>query len=243
MRNFLTAVQFLTILPFPRKEVKPEDLSDSVLFFPLVGLLIGGILGVVYRGSIQIFPPMVASALIVAVWVVLTGALHLDGLADTLDGLYAGRTKEERLDIMRDVNLGTMGITGIVIVLLLKCILISSINRNILGVSLFITPAFSRWAMMAAGNLAPYAREEGKGKFFIQGCKCSWVALYAIILSALSILFFGWGGLSLIAATLILVLLSSLFLKKRLGGITGDTLGALNEINEILILLLICAGV
>jgi len=239
-RYIITAVQFLTILPL-RKEVKSENLPKSVFFFPLVGLLIGGILCLVYWVSAKIFPPMVASALTLLVWVILTGALHLDGLADTLDGLYAGKTKEERLNIMRDVKIGVMGIAGIVIILLLKFAFLSSISKEVIWMSLLLTPALSRWAMMAAGNLSPYARQEGKAKFFGEGCKCSYLTIHAIILSALSILSFGWTGLSLIAAVLALTLLSSWFLKKRLGGITGDTLGALNELSEVLVLLVICA--
>src|ERR671922_2859676 len=128
MYRFALALRFLTIVPWPRSEVRrPEDLGASMAFYPVVGALLGsGLLGVYLAGSAA-FPDGVLRPALVVLLVILTGGLHLDGLADVCDGFYAGRTKADVLRIMKDPHLGTMAVVGIISVLLMKAMLLSSL--------------------------------------------------------------------------------------------------------------------
>ena len=239
MRLFLTSLQFLTILPIPIK-TSEEELGKSMLFFPLVGFLIGGVLAGIYWIGTKLFPPTVITAFLIIIWIFITGALHLDGFADTLDGLYAGKNREERLKIMRDKYVGVMGIVGIVTILLLKYALLLSLATPQVFKTLILTPALSRWGMVVAASISPYAREEGKGKVFIEGVKKWYAPFQGMILLAISIWLFGFlTGISLIAPLIIFLWLSCIFFQRRIGGVTGDTLGAVNEVGETLILMLV----
>lgn len=239
MRLLLVSLQFLTILPLPFK-FSEEELGSSMLFFPLVGFLIGGLLaGVCWIGT-KFLPSPVVVALLIILWIFITGALHLDGLADTLDGLYAGKSKEERLKIMRDEYIGVMGITGIVTILLFKYTLLSSLTTTHIFKTLILTPALSRWGMVVSASISPYAREEGKGKVFVERVRWWYAPLQGVILLAVSVWFFNLiNGLWLIAGLLTLLWLSTLLFQRRIGGVSGDTLGAVNEIGELLPLILI----
>lgn len=239
MRIFLASLQFLTILPLPI-EPSEEELGKSIFFFPLVGFLIGIILTCIYWLGIRVLPFLVIIVLLMIVWIIITGALHLDGLADTLDGLYAGKTREKRLKIMRDKYIGVMGITAIVVILLLKYTLLLSVPVAHISKVLIFTPVLSRWGIVVALSMSPYVRKEGKGEMFSKSIQWWYAPFQGLILLVLAIWLFNFvNGISIVIGFLVFLWLSTIFFKKRIGGVTGDTLGAVNEIGEVLILLFI----
>src|SRR5262245_43591806 len=145
MRRLALAFQFLTILPWPRVEVRQaEDLGGSMVFYPIVGAVLGSFLvGVFFIGA-EIFPPGVLRPALVALLIVLTGGLHLDGLADVCDGFYAGRTRAETLRIMKDPHLGTMAVLGVISVLMMKVVLLSYLPASVVCSALLSFPAIGR---------------------------------------------------------------------------------------------------
>jgi adenosylcobinamide-GDP ribazoletransferase len=163
MKSFLLALRFLTIIPLGQgKDITSEAVAAAGKYYPLVGLIIGGLLWGFYQGVGFLFPDSVAVGLVLVFWVLLIGALHLDGLADCLDGLYGGNSPEERLRIMKDIHLGTMGTVGLILVLGMKYLLLREmLSFPAFGVWLFFIPAVSRWTPIFLGILFSYARPDG----------------------------------------------------------------------------------
>lgn len=236
MRAILTALGFLTIIPV-KIQPKLEDLARSMTFFPLVGLFIGTILVLVNQGVSLLFPHLVANLLVVAILVILTGAFHLDGLADTLDGLYAGKTKEEILEIMRDSRIGVMGVTGVILVLLAKWASLCEMPLAIKNPALLLTPALGRWSMVLAAFMAPYARGgNGLGRPFAGKISLPIFWASGLFTFVTSIVFLGMGGIFLFLLTALMVIGLVEFMKKKIGGMTGDTLGFVCEFVEVITL-------
>jgi len=236
-----TAIGCLTILPFgPRGDIRDADLGGSLLWFPLVGLLISaGLIGVNVLSSL-VFPPLVVAACVLLSWVVITGALHLDGLGDLADGIYGGHTREERLRIMKDPHVGAMAVVSITLLLILKFALLSSIPSTAMNRTLLVTPCIGRYAMVLLGSTLPYARiEAGTAAPFVKyGTKQAWFGATFIALLA-SGLVFGWRGLGLFGiATLGSLTMRAVF-HRALGGITGDALGAAGEVTEALMMFVV----
>jgi len=232
MKNFLIALQFLTILPIKIKsDIKEKDFGRSIAYFPIVGMLIGLTLAA-SSFLFSFLPHPVAAAVILGISAAITGGIHLDGLADTSDGFYGGKTKEKILEIMRDSRIGTMGTIGVVLLLLLKFALLYSIPPNLLWKALIIAPVLARYAQVLACSLSGYAREDGKAKFFIEYASKRELILSVIFTSALSIfLMRAAGAVSFILSTAVILSLIW-YVKNRIGGMTGDTIGAISEIVE-----------
>ena len=163
MTAFLVALRFLTILPLGGPVKVDSGLFIwSSKYYPLVGLVIGCLLWGFYRLLMVVFPANVAVGLLLAFWVVLSGALHLDGLGDTLDGCYGGKNPADRLRIMKDVHLGTMGIVGIILLLMLKWFALKEmLHFPSLSYWLFLIPLAGRWTPVFLSAFWPYARAEG----------------------------------------------------------------------------------
>ncbi|MBU2591610.1 MAG: adenosylcobinamide-GDP ribazoletransferase, partial [Nitrospinae bacterium] len=168
MKQLLIALQFLSIIPVRIKsELEDRDFGESLLYFPLIGLLIGVILSaaaILLRGG----NPLVRGAVLLIISVIVTGGIHLDGLADTLDGFYGGRDKERILEIMRDSSIGAIGAIGLALVLILKFSLYASYPTHTLWRVLIASSIFSRWAQTLACSISTYAREDGKGRAFVE---------------------------------------------------------------------------
>ena len=242
--TFPLALTFLTVLPWRGLgEVGPGDLARSMFWFPWVGLILGlGFWGALL-GFQMVFPPAAAAALLLTLTVLATRGLHLDGLADTVDGLGGGKNPQERLVIMKDSRLGAFGAVSLVLALLLKFAFLLAWVEKGLGPGLILYPVLSRWGMVFLAYLSPYARSEGGlGQAMTTGV--SGRVLLGATLSVL-VLPFGVRGLILLAAAAAVVWLLSIYFQKRLGGVTGDVLGAANEVLEILVLmgLLLCSHV
>jgi adenosylcobinamide-GDP ribazoletransferase len=231
MKYLLIALQFLTVLPFKiRTDIKKEDCARSLIYFPMVGIIIGAILSIVSVGYLFLPMPVVGVVILIAS-AFITGALHLDGFADTCDGFYGSKPKEEILEIMRDPRIGVMGVVGIILLLLLKFSLIVSIPRGVLWQSLVVMCCFSRWAQ-TIGCLMPYARNEGKAWVFIKYARKKDIVIAGLLTILVSGALFGLKGIAIFFTSLIPVLLFIRYAKARIGGMTGDTLGAVNEITE-----------
>jgi adenosylcobinamide-GDP ribazoletransferase len=240
MHRLALAFQFLTILPWPRLEVRrPEDLGGSVAFYPVVGAALGSFMAGVHLMGSEVFPDGVLRPALVVLLIILTGGLHLDGLADVCDGFYAGRTKADALRIMKDPHLGTMAVVGIVSVLLMKVVLLSSLPGAVLCSALPIFPVIGRGGMVWGMWMAPYARPEGgTGETFFRTLRGHHVWIATVLLSIWVLLFAGWPGVILLLLAAGATRLFVGYCGRRIGGMTGDTLGALNELLELLTLAL-----
>lgn len=242
-RPFLFAWHFLTAIPLSRAHHEPTapELAASMAWYPVVGLLIGGGLVLADRLLTNVFAAEVVNALLIVLLVLLTRGLHQDGLADTLDGLAGGRTPAERLPIMRDPRIGAVGATGLFLSLILRYAGLMALPQALRLPALLCMPAVGRWAMVTVAWASPYARAEGGlAAPFLTHLSWAHIAVSTAVLSIpLSLMFTVQGAL-------VIVVLGAAFLigvwagcRSWFGGITGDTLGAANELIEILFLLLV----
>lgn len=256
------AFQFLTRLPVPVKlDYNDALFRRSVVFYPLVGLVLGLITAAAGLLLANVLSPLPAAVLLLGIWVMLTGALHLDGLMDTADGILSYRSRERMLEIMKDSRVGAMGVIAAVLVLLLKWSLLTELlpaaaagGQGNLWLLLALVPLWSRWYMVVAIAWWPYARQAGSGMGgFFRGVGAGHAAgsgLVALLLSfCVAAAGEAFGGLSLpfwhmvgIVAILLAVtvgagVLMSVSIHRKLGGLTGDTYGAMNELLEAALLL------
>jgi len=242
MKQFLAALQFLTIIPVKVKDVTEEDYAKSAAFFPLAGLVIGALL-VLFNAVISSIMPLVpASVFVLILWVAVTGALHLDGLADTFDGFYASSEKEKILNVMDDSATGAKGAAVLVTLLLFKFALLVSLEGNLKVWALILAPVISRYSMLLAMKNSVPARSEGMGKLFIgrislQGLVAGSVITGAIVCASLFFLQLKMLGVIALAAGVLAGLTFAKYCDFKIEGMTGDTLGALNEIVEVAVLI------
>ena len=231
------ALSFLTVFPGPWHNVHSQrEISNSRAYYPIVGLLLGLLLVGVERGAREIFPVYLTAALLLVALVVVTRGLHLDGLMDVCDGLFGGYAAERRLEIMRDSHVGAFAVVGVTSLLILKYgSLVSLLSLKVPGKewALLLFPLFSRWSMVLLIGAFPYVRAQGLGSPFHQGgakVATLFAALTAIVGSAL---LGGFGGLGLLVGLSLLAWCLGLGMSRMLGGLTGDTYGASNEIVEV----------
>ncbi len=239
MRGFLDAIQFMTILPLGKsREFEPRRM---VVYFPLVGLMIGVLLSILDRGFMMLWSAPVAGLLDVIFLIAVTGAFHLDGLGDTADGLYGRRSREAALAIMKDSRIGVMGLIAVVCCLAVKWAGISGLeqHRHLL---LVVIPVYSRSAILFGLRFLPYGRSEGgTGRAFFEH-KPTAVGFAGVLIPLALSIFLGWRGLLLIAVFFILVFSILLAYRRKINGITGDMLGAMTEIIEAALFLIAAAG-
>jgi adenosylcobinamide-GDP ribazoletransferase len=180
--GFFTALTFLTIFPLPGRWGKATtDFGQSLTYFPLVGLVLGIILFGIYYGFSLILPAPVVNVLLIIALAIMTGAHHLDGLMDSFDGAVSGKSRERRLEIMSDSHVGTFGIIAAILLLLLKYASLSSLSDVMIMPALLLMPTLSRWIMVSAIFIFPYARSSGMGLAFKQGAKWQRLAIATII--------------------------------------------------------------
>lgn len=230
----------MTLAPvWPSFHLNQRDISDSRAFYPAVGLLLGILLVGIEEGASRVFPLHLTAAILLAATVACTRALHLDGLMDVCDGVFGGYTRERRLEIMKDSNVGSFGVAGGVAVLVLKYgALVALLDQDDSGKewALILFPAISRWAMVVAVGAFPYSRNQGLGSPFHQGGAKLATLTAAIIVLAASFLLGGFAGLGLLVGVTFLALLLGWAMARVLGGLTGDTYGAINEVSEVALL-------
>jgi len=234
MRSFFAAIQFLTICPFPsRFQYGEKELKHSVFFFPVVGLLLGAAFALIARGIVWMFPPLPASAITVILMLAVSRCFHMDGLADTADGFLSSRPTERILEIMKDSRTGPMGVIAVVCAIALKLTALATIPAELFWKTIFLMPLAGRCALVILPAFLPYARPQG-GLASAFG-RTSWRALLCAILLLFSAAWLALETLGLSAAGLaVLVTLTfSFYCKRKIGGFTGDTMGAACEIAEI----------
>jgi len=238
----LTALGFLTALPVPRRVASAAALARALIFFPLVGLLVGALLLVLDLLLTPLLPGGVRATLLLGAGIGLTRALHLDGLMDCCDGLFGGFNPERRLEIMRDSRVGAFGVLGAIVVLLLRFNGLAALSDMWLVVGLLLPPTLGRWAMTLAIVAYPYGRATGLGVSFKEGASWRQVALAALLAAGVAAaLWWPWGVVALPVAAMLTVGIAR-FMCGRLPGLTGDCYGAINEIVEVAVLLLVVAA-
>ena len=241
MIPLLAAFQFLTVFPAViQRPFTAAELGRAVGFFPVVGLVLGGILYGLDAGLRWIFPTPVVAVLILAVWLLFTRALHIDGFMDTCDGLFGGFTPERRLEIMRDSRVGAFGVAGGGILLLAKYAAIVSLTNTS---GLLLAPVLGRWVLSMAVFAFPYAREKGLGRDMKDHVRVPQVVLAAVVAVLAAWFFAGPIGLLAFALCGIMLWLGAGFILRRIPGLTGDSYGALCELTELLVLLIFTTGV
>jgi adenosylcobinamide-GDP ribazoletransferase len=235
MKRFLAALQFLTIIPLPGG-VNPGEraLGGSLPFFPLVGLLIGAAVALADWWLGRIFPIGVTSVVTVILLIAVSGGLHIDGLADTSDGFFSARPREGMLAIMKDSRTGPMGVAAVVCVVALKIAVIASVAGPWRWWVLLLTPLAGRCALIVHIALLPYVRPEGGLAGIFHRNRSRGHALWALtVLLAAGSLAGGLPGLIAGAAAFLAALLLAAYIYRRIGGLTGDTLGAACELTEL----------
>ncbi len=245
MRRLLAGVAFLTRLPVPAEPpFGADDVARATLLFPVVGLLVGGVQAAVAALLGSQLPPAVTAVLVLAVAAVLTGALHLDGLADAADGFGGGRTRDDVLRIMRDHAIGAYGAVALFLLLAVKLAALSALIGDGRGTAAIVLGAcLGRWSLVPLARFSRYARdvEAGLGARLGERIgRLEWLGATALAIVAALFLAGGLGVVHL-AAVAALTWLGHIHCRRRIGGITGDTMGANCELSEALVYLLVLA--
>ncbi len=233
MRAFFIAVQFLTRLPAPAAhDVNERQVGYSLLFYPLVGLIIGALLAALHWLLLDTSATL-AAALLVATWILITGGLHLDGLADSADAWVGGlRNRERTLAIMKDPCCGPMGVVALVVVLIVKFAALQTLSTTGDWIALLIAPLLARTALPALFVTTPYVRANGLGSPLAAHLpRHGAIAVVGLVVLALPLLT-GVHGLWMLLSALVAFSVLRTMMIKRIGGTTGDTAGALVELLE-----------
>lgn len=237
---FSAALRFLTIIPVPwGREASPQELGRSTAYFPVVGIIIGLIL----VGSDWLFklflPAPVGIVLLVVSSVIISGAMHLDGLVDTFDGIAGHKTPEQRWQVMQDSRAGSFGIVAVACLLLVKYVALSNVPETFLMATLVLMPVVSRWAMVYAVFVYPYAKPSGLGKLFKQGTTWRSFAIATFVTLVLAIALGRLMGLAIMLGVWIVTIAMAAYLKRKFSGLTGDTYGAISEVAEVSVLIIV----
>ena len=208
----------------------------------MVGIIIGLILAGLNWLLGLFLPSPVVNVLLVVSLVVISGALHLDGFVDTCDGIAGHKTPEQRWRVMRDSRTGGFGIVGACCLLLVKYISLNSVPETLLIATLVLMPVIGRWAMVYAIFAYPYARPSGLGKIFKQGASWQRFTMATLIALVVAIVLFQLAGLAIMVGIWVIVVAMAAYLKRKFSGLTGDTYGAINEVAEVCVLILVCVS-
>ncbi len=240
MTSLRVALSFLTILPVGPKRL-PERLAAARAWFPLVGLLLGAGLAALDAGLRRAFPLPVASALDLVALIGVTRGLHVDGFLDSCDALFGGHTRERRLEILRDPRVGSFAAVGGMCLLLSTWAALTALSSPSRPWVLILFPCLSRWGILLAMYLYPYARHQGLGAAFKQGSSPWHLAAGAAATVAGAVLLAGWAGVAMLALASVVALAAGRWMAGMLGGLTGDSYGAVNEVTAAAVLLLAVA--
>jgi adenosylcobinamide-GDP ribazoletransferase len=234
IRRFLIAVQFMTRLPVPRTlNTSETDIGKAAAFFPLVGVIVGGGAALVFVALEKILPlsATVLSALIFATFI--TNGFHEDGLADSFDGFGGGWTKDRVLEIMRDSRIGSYGTLALIFVILAKLNFLSVLPPGQTWRWLIVGHTAARWTTLPLCAWLPYARAEGQGKLVAKQVATLEIITASVTLLLVLLLLPWQAALAALVVTTLVTLLSGLYFRARLQGITGDCLGATNQLTEV----------
>ncbi|MEW6095700.1 MAG: adenosylcobinamide-GDP ribazoletransferase [bacterium] len=247
MKDFIIAFQFLTRFTISSKELElsKEDLAKAMVCFPIIGMVIGSFLVLINFGLSLFLPALVVDGFIIVSLIFITSGLHLDGFADTIDGFSSGKSKKEILDIMSDSRVGAIGVIGIFCLLIIKFAIIHEMAIEVKNIALILMSVLGRWAMVMAAASSNYAKDsDGLGKPFTDYVETKEFVFATIITVLIGWGLFSWGtlpykGIILILIVYLVNLYLLKFVKGKIDGVTGDVLGAICEITEVLVLFLI----
>jgi len=241
MKDFLLAFSFLTILPAGRIGLAGEkELARSMAFYPLVGLLIGLLLALGHYLLSFFLPKTLVLWLVIGLLCLLTRGLHLDGFADTIDGLASGGAREKILEVMRDSRIGAFGVMGLILLIGAKYLALDHISESSLPCSLVMMVVMGKNSMVLVCYRSAYARSAGGlGKPFTEHLGAREIVISLASAFGISLFLMGVKGIAIFLGVGLFSLGYRLYFKKRLGGVTGDILGAANELAELTCLLLL----
>jgi len=235
MKSLIAALQFLTICPFVSNiQCSGRQIGRSTPYFPLVGIIIGGAAALLDHAAIHFFPPLLASAITVIAMIAASGALHMDGLGDTADGFLSSRPRERILEIMKDSHAGAMAVITIGCVIVLKIAALASIPVGFRLPVVFLMPLAGRCALVFHLAVLDYARAGGLATLFVENRRKRDPMVALIILAAAGWFCSGQLGMLIAGLVIVVTLVFSYWCKAKIGGFTGDTLGASCEIIELI---------
>lgn len=240
IKDCLEAFRFLTVFPLPRsQDVKPDALAQAMLFFPFVGFLIGVFSLVIFHGVQIIFPERIATFALLLTPIAISGGLHLDGFADFCDGFFGGKDRSEILRIMRDSRIGVWGAAGIILLILAKFEFLQVLPDRAVFFLMALTT--SRWAQVVLSFFLLYAGDS-KGLGASVARKVKPRQLFGATIFLLPIVFWlRMDGFLILGGICIFLVLLGVYFKKKIGGVTGDVIGATSELTELLIFVLATA--
>jgi cobalamin 5'-phosphate synthase/cobalamin synthase len=244
IRQVQIALAFLTRLPVGRVECTAEDIGRSARWFPLVGALLGTVYAAVAILFSPLFPPLVTAVLVVALDAVLTGAMHFDALADTADGFGAGRMRDDVLRIMRDHSIGSYGACALMLAIALKVAAIGALIGTPAAIpALLLAPAHGRWSAVFSSALAAYARPATDDTSKSVGSPARFIGYGELVIATATLLpaalsFRPWRGAAALLFGAVAVAGWTWHCRRKIGGVTGDTLGAGIGISECIVLAL-----
>jgi adenosylcobinamide-GDP ribazoletransferase len=242
--NVLIALQFLTRIPITLTGgVSAEDMARSMAFFPLIGLLLGTLAALLHFLASFALAPSVCDLLAILFLTVVTGNMHGDGLMDTADGFFSGKPRERILEIMHDSRVGAHGVMAGAGLLLAKFVLLGQVPTPLKGLALVVVPVLGRWAQVYGATMDPYVSGSSGTGFFVNQLGRREIGLAsAFTLSAAMLLLGPLRGLGAAGSAFVAAILVAQFSKRRIGGVTGDVLGAMNEFAELAGLLFLGAN-
>ena len=236
IKQFILLTQFMTRIPVPLKtEYSDKDFGKSIKYFPVLGLLIGGLLYLTYFAVSKFTDSRLLIAVcIVIAETVITGGIHLDGLADTFDGLFSYRPKDKILEIMKDSRIGTNGAIVLIIYFLLKTFLLAEADIKYI----IIMPVIARLATVTNAGLGTYARKSGMSNAIMDYNSKSDIFISLVITAVICFFLAGFKGIISVFVCLAFIIYFLFYVTKKIDGITGDTMGASLEMTSILVLIM-----
>jgi len=232
MRGFFIGLQFLTQLPIRMERAAPREIVQSYYFYPVIGFLIGVGAVMLRHILVRAFPPSFSIVLVMAFLSWISGGLHDDGLADVADGMGAGWTPRERLTIMKDSRIGAFGTTILIFAVLAKYAALTSMNAVRLDASIVTAQILGRWAFLPMGFFNP-PTDEGLGSEFMKDLTAKAVFIATLMSTNAAILLGRIQGSLALALAVAVIVLASVYFRRRLGGVTGDCFGATFQFVEI----------
>lgn len=236
MKRLILMTQFMTRIPIPvQVDFAEEDLGKGNVYFPLLGAVIGLLMVGGYWAARELFGPgMLTGIVTLIVYIWASGGLHLDGVSDTFDGLWSNHSPERILEIMKDSRIGTFGAVGLVLTILVQVAAWQEVGEY--WQWLIMVPMLGRYGCVFGNAISRYARPEGLGKHFVEECglrEWSIASLYTVPLA----LYLGkLPGMVALTLVLIFTYLFTRWVQHKIGGITGDIIGAVIELNQLLVL-------
>jgi adenosylcobinamide-GDP ribazoletransferase len=233
LREFLTALQFLTRIPVPSFRFEPDMIFTAAKFYPVVGVVVAVGAIVVERLLRSHLPASVVTVAVLIFMVAVTGGFHEDGLADSVDGLGGGWTRERKLEIMRDSRIGSYGALAVFLSLMSRWVLLMVLPRASFAAYVLTAHVLCRWTSVPLGAIMPPARQDGIGVQMANKISPATVFLATLIAAVIAGAALRDRAIAPVAAVCVVTVLTGLFYRAKLGGVTGDCFGATNQLAEI----------